>query len=276
MRRPMLHYLRDVMLASIVLAAAVTLFPRHALGTEQPEWRALERGMEHALIGGDFRLELLRFDLGRFRVHVAVAEAGRGKRRTASEVLAEGNGAVAVVNGGFFDGKGRPLGLRIDGGKILVPFRRKVDWGVFFVSDRRAHVVHSREFSPSRGIEAAIQVGPRILIDGNVPRLKPQIARRTAVALDKDNRRLTLVIAPDPVAADALGARLAELGYVAALMLDGGPSTQLAARIEIAGRRSKHPSAEVMEIPGAYGVPDLLVVAHRKQTSAAHARGARQ
>jgi len=275
MRRSILRHSRNAVLATFVLAVALTLLSSRAQGAEQPEWRALERGMEHALVGGDFRLELLRFDLARFRVQVTVTDAGRGRRRTAGEVLADGNGAVAVVNGGFFDHKGRPLGLRIDGGKTLVPFRRKVDWGVFFVMDHRAHIVHSRDFSPSRGIEAAIQVGPRILIDGTVPRLKPQTARRTAVALDKDNRRLTLVIAPDPVAADALGARLAELGYHTALMLDGGPSTQLAANIEFAGKRSKHPSAEALEIPGGYGVPDLLVVTRRREGFANPARRAR-
>ena len=72
-----------------------------------------------------------------------------------------------------------------------------------------------------------------------------------------------------------VGARLAELGYHTALMLDGGPSTQLAANIEFAGKRSKHPSAEALEIPGGYGVPDLLVVTRRREGFANPARRAR-
>jgi uncharacterized protein YigE (DUF2233 family) len=168
-------------------------------------------------------------------------------------VLRDTPDAVAVVNGGFFDDKGAPLGLRIARGKTIVPLRPHVDWGVLLVTRDRARIVHSSELVATAGVEAAIQVGPRILIDGAVPPLKPQLARRTAVALTKDGASLTLVVAPESIDAASLGARLAKLGFSSALLLDGGPSTQLA--LGVGGQGG---------VAGAYGVPDLLALIRRR------------
>ena len=60
--------------------------------------------------------------------------------------------------------------------------------------------------------------------------------------------------APEPVEAAALGARLAALGFHSAVMLDGGPSTQLSLRAA---------SSPAREIPGGYPVPDLLALVRR-------------
>jgi uncharacterized protein YigE (DUF2233 family) len=225
-------------------------------------WERLEPGLEHArsrtheesaLATAGAPFELYRFDLARFRPEVIISAGRPFARRSAGEVLRDTPDAVAVVNGGFFDDKGAPLGLRIARGKTIVPLRPHVDWGVLCVSAGRARIVHSSELAATAGVEAAIQVGPRILIDGVVPGLKPQVARRTAVALTKDGTSLTLVVAPQAVDAAALGVRLAQLGFTSALLLDGGPSTQLA--VKAGGDRS---------IPGAYGVPDLLALIRRR------------
>jgi len=248
-------------------------------------WTELAPGAERATSDeGGVRLELLRFDLERFDAEVVVAARARpahariwlpGSGHTAAEILqgARASGVVAVVNGGFFDEKGRSLGLRLTHGDVAVPLRAKVDWGVLYLAAHRAHIVHSRDFVVSPGIDAAIQVGPRILIDGAVPRLKPQFARRTAVALDRDGRTLTLVVADEPVEAAMLGARLAALGFHAALLFDGGPSTQIAAAV--AAARPRKPAskagpasqaadtAAALDLPGGYPVPDLLAIVRR-------------
>jgi uncharacterized protein YigE (DUF2233 family) len=257
--------------ASWLAAATVVLaIPAHArdggmvASARQQEiaWEQLAPGVEHArarthdessLVKAGALFELYRFDLALFRPEVIVSKERPFARRRASDVLREVPGAVAVVNGGFFDEKGAPLGLRIAGGKTIVPFRRNVDWGVLTIGGGRARIVHSKEFVAAPGIEAAIQVGPRIVIDGTVPLLKPQTARRTAVALDESGKSLTLIVAPEAVDAGHLGVRLAGLGFHSALMLDGGPSTQLAVKL-----------GEEHNIPGAYGVPDLLALVRRQ------------
>ncbi len=88
-----------------------------------------------------------------------------------------------------------------------------------------------------------------------VPGLKPQIARRTAVALDEAGTTLTLAVADDPVDAAVLGRRLAAMGFRSALLLDGGPSTQLAVKL---------PGPSARQISGAYGVPDLVALFRRR------------
>jgi uncharacterized protein YigE (DUF2233 family) len=242
-------------------AIAIVMIGAAARADEAPiAWEKVEPGLEHArastheaseLVAAGAPLELYRFDLARFRPQVIVSPSRPFARRRAADVLREVPDAVAAVNGGFFDDKGAPLGLRIAHGKTVVPLRPHVDWGVLLVTNDRARIVHSTELVAAPGIDAAIQVGPRILIDGVVPRLKPQVARRTAVALTKDGASLTLVVAPSAVDAAALGARLAKLGFQSALLLDGGPSTQLAVR-------------GALDIAGAYGVPDLLALIRRR------------
>jgi uncharacterized protein YigE (DUF2233 family) len=214
-------------------------------------WQTIAPGAERLRLEEDgLRVDLFRFDLARYRPEVVVM--GPERPRAASALRAE-TGAVAVVNGGFFDEQWRSLGLRIAAGKTVIGLRPRVDWGVLLVRAGRAHIVHSKEFHADPAIEQAIQVGPRLLAGGQPLKLKPQAARRTAVALDREGRTLTLVIADAPADAQRLAEALARLGFDAALMFDGGPSTQLA--LELGDVR--------LSWPGGYAVPDAFVVRRR-------------
>jgi hypothetical protein len=196
----------------------------------------------------DTTVELIRFDLERFRADVIMPPAPQ----TAAQAGEQAKAAIAV-NGGFFDKDQRPLGLRIASGRERVPLRPRVDWGVLAVRDQRANIVHSVDYKRDPAITAAVQVGPRLIAGGVALKLKPQRARRTVVALDKEGRFLTVVVASGAVTAGALAGALAALSFDTALMLDGGPSTQLRARV----------GGLVLDVPGGYGVPDLLVVRPR-------------
>jgi hypothetical protein len=214
-------------------------------------WQAIAPGAERLRFSeNNLRLELFRFDLDRYRVDVIVP--GPERPRSAAALRAE-TGAVAAVNGGFFDENWKSLGLRIAASKTVIGLRPRVDWGVLMVRGRRASIVHSREYRADPTTETAIQVGPRLLVDGQPLKLKPQSSRRTAVAIDKDGRFLTLVIADAPASAQRLAEALSGLGFDAALMLDGGPSTQLS--LELGEVR--------LSLPGGYAVPDGLLVHKR-------------
>jgi hypothetical protein len=113
-----------------------------------------------------------------------------------------------------------------------------------------ARIVHSRDLPATPAARGAIQVGPRLLVGGAPLKLKPQRARRTAVALDRAGRTLTLVVVDAPIDANELASALAASGFDAALMLDGGPSTQLSLEV----------GAVKEDLPGGYPVPDLLVI----------------
>src|SRR6185312_9320856 len=117
-------------------------------------------------------------DLRRFRADVVVGAGWPPHAQTAAEARLAARGAagdrsgkqtaavVAAVNGGFFDQRRAPLGLRISRGDTRVPLRPRVDWGVLVLADRQARVVHSREFHAAPEIAGAIQVGPRLLVGG--------------------------------------------------------------------------------------------------------------
>ena len=171
---------------------------------------------------------LLRVDLKRARLRVLDAQDYGQKSLTAAEFQRR-SGAVAVWNGPFFDENGKPLGLLIEDGRKRNPLRN-VDWGVFYEDSTGAHIVHTKEWKEPQGVLQAIQVGPRLVVDRVPVSLKPQSARRTAMCLQDAEHLLVLVTDAELQASD-----LASL-FVAhrcqdALNLDGGPSTQLVARL---------------------------------------------
>ena len=248
--------------------------PAAAPSTPQPPgpsdvWQSVAPGAErmNLMLDGDAVL-LVRFDLDRFRAEVVVGKGSPPQRRTAADVR-QGRGALAAVNGGFFDEHVVPLGLRIATGDQRYPLRPKADWGVLVLAGHRAHIVHTHDYGAAvtaaapAPVDGAIQVGPRLIVEGQALKLRPQLARRTAVALDRDGQFLTLVVSPEPVEAGALAARLATLGFDSAVFLDGGPSTQLS--LAVGDARA--------EVAGGYPVPDLLAIfgrpAARRSTSAA-------
>ena len=213
-------------------------------------WQPVAEGLQmgHLPLG---RTELFRVDLERYPTAVVVP--GKAAPKTAAEMRAE-RGALLAVNGGFFDENGKPLGLRIENGETRIKLRPRVDWGVLLLHKRRAAIVHSREYEDDPGITGAIQVGPRLLVEGHPTRLKPQSARRTVVAVDRSGQFLIVGTSRDRVSAQDLAQALAELDVFAAMMLDGGPSAQLSAVV----------ADTAVEIAGGYPVPDGLLVLPRR------------
>jgi uncharacterized protein YigE (DUF2233 family) len=80
-------------------------------------------------------------------------------------LLAKKSQALAAINGGFFTPEYRPLGLLIVDGKEVNPLRR-ADWGVFLIQENRPRIIHTNEFQNDRGISQAMQVGPRLVVNG--------------------------------------------------------------------------------------------------------------
>lgn len=215
-------------------------------------WQELAPGAVRAtLVGaaGTERILLFRFDLDRYRAEVVVGPGWPPQPRRAADLVDERHG-VAAVNGGFFDQRGAPLGLRVSKGHRRSPLRRNVDWGVLLLDAGHARIVHSRDLDPHDPAVAAIQVGPRLVVHGQPLTLKPQRARRTAVALEPGGDALTLVVVDGAIDANELAQRLAASGFDSAILLDGGPSTQIALELG-----SVH-----LDLPGGYGVPDLLLI----------------
>jgi uncharacterized protein YigE (DUF2233 family) len=241
-------------LRPVVVALAIATGAR-VQAAAPVDWKAMAAGAARAAVlaaDGKTRIDLYRFELVRFEARVEVG-AGWPPRLETAVAARQRLVAVAAVNGGFFDERRAPLGLRIAHGERRVPLRPKVDWGVLLLYRAGARIVHSRDVAASVAADGAIQVGPRLVVGGQPLHLKPQRARRTAVALDREGRTLTLVVVDDAIDANDLAQVLAAAGFDSALMLDGGPSTQLA--LELGETR--------VNVSGGYPVPDLLVIVSR-------------
>jgi hypothetical protein len=136
------------------------------------------------------------------------------------------------VNGGYFDAKFEPIGLRIANAQTIAPLRRaRLITGVLLASSHGVQIVRAREFSRPQKIAAAIQCGP-FLVDAS-QRVRglneSQHARRTFAATATNERALlgvcsevsladlATVLATTPIAAD--------LRIERAMNLDGGSSS---------------------------------------------------
>lgn len=159
--------------------------------------------------------------------------------------------ARVVINGGYFDGDGKPMGLRVRGGKRLTPLR-KANWGVFWIKNGRAQIHHTRAYPSMARPDEAVQCGPRLVVGGKITDLKPQWDRRTGLGIDRSGR-VVLAIAEGQLSlkdfAEAFAANNG-LGCRDALNLDGGGSTQLA--------YTRNGKREVVN--GAWPVPDAIVI----------------
>ncbi len=166
--------------------------------------------------------------------------------------MAKRNQGVFFINGTFFDPDKKPLGLLLDDDQVLNPLR-KADWGVFRVTDAGVEIVHTNEYQELPKTEFAIQCGPRVVIDGQVPRLKPQGARRRS-GLCVRSPKVALVFASEGLlTTKAMGDFLASkqgLGCKDAMLLDGGPSTQAFLRTK----------SDPINVVGLYPVPNGVAV----------------
>ena len=137
------------------------------------------------------------------------------------------------INGGFFDNTFHPLGLRIQKHKLENPIKAISWWGIFYIRDHKAHISSPKQFSRSDSVEFAIQSGPRLIIDGHIPSLKPGEAERSALGITADGKIIILVSAGSPMSTQKLAHFMQQppLSCLNAINLDGGSSSQLYARI---------------------------------------------
>ena len=161
-------------------------------------------------------------------------------------------GAVAAINGGYFDNNSHAIGLRIAQGKRTNPFYARANWGVFAIRDDKAFIAHTRDYKGSPRTREALQCGPRLVVDGRVTDLKQQWARRSGVGVDV-NGKVIIAVSDGALSFDDWAAMWADknaLGCRDALNLDGGPSTQMSVI------SAKHP----VEVRGGWPVPDAILV----------------
>jgi uncharacterized protein YigE (DUF2233 family) len=181
--------------------------------------------------GETFRVRTWSFDLAT----TAVTLADLGMRAPLTDAL--GATTRLVVNAGFFDPEGHPIGLAISGGQQLSPFSPTLSGGVLSIDGSTARLEATESFVPAPAT-FAIQCRPRLVVDSrpNVRKDDGHHTDRTALCITNEGHTLDVIVAtPGP---STPGPSLYALAHylttqhpcTAALNLDGGPSTAAAYR----------------------------------------------
>jgi len=235
----------------LVLASIGTWVYFNYFKPKPATWQSLSPGIEWrkiqikaaGFLNSDVEVFVVRFDPGHLHVET-------GKPQTAEEWRSSTH-SIAAINGGFFDENNHSLGLRQSNGKEISGLRH-ANWGVFFVQDGKAHIVHTRDFQNKKSITEAIQCGPRLVVDGSPTDLKDQWGRRTGIGITTTGKVLVAVCDSELslrqwakfwAAKDGLHCKQA-------LNLDGGGSSQLSIRSKSIN----------IQIDGGWPVPDAVVI----------------
>jgi exopolysaccharide biosynthesis protein len=210
--------------------------------TAQADWTILSSASEpgrggvvhkHVILENGARNERITVDLAIFSTESCGLRVlqNEGGAESLADVMKHEK-CLAGVNGGYFDEKFAPIGLRIANGQMIAPLQRaRLISGVLVASSRGVQIVRSREFSRRPTVTAAIQCGP-FLVDRGQPiggLNDSHLARRTFAATTTGDRALVGICS---------GVSLAEFSKVLAttsfaedlrieraLNLDGGSST---------------------------------------------------
>lgn len=210
--------------------------------TAQADWTILSSASEpgrggvvhkHVTLENGARNERITIDLAIFStkscgLRILQNEGGAG---SLADVMKHEK-CLAGVNGGYFDEKFAPIGLRIANGQTIAPLQRaRLITGVLVASSRGVQIVRSREFSRRPTVTTAIQCGP-FLVDRGQPiggLNDSHLARRTFAATTTGDRALVGVCSGVSLAefskVIATTSFAEDLRIERALNLDGGSST---------------------------------------------------
>jgi hypothetical protein len=231
------------------------------LRADSPRFSTVAPGIAHTIV--EVRpTDSEPFSGHAFKIDLAIAELrlvpakDPSSRLTVQQIVAPYPSVVAV-NASFFDREGRAMGLAVDEGRALAVTNRRT-WGALVVDGTRAQIVLGADIQDHRAHRLIVQGVPRLVVGGQVPSLKPQIAERTAVCAAGS---VVVLVVSTKAESTAFARFLAEpgdkggLGCVDALNLDGGSSTQLVVKLPTL----------TLSLAGGWGVPNALVVAPGKE-----------
>lgn len=205
------------------------------------EWRQLSPGIDYTDIPikqalGDGKLHAFRIDVTQHEPELILAST-LNEQALYVKQYAQLTQSVFAINGGFFDTNKKPLGLRINGAEMQNPLRDISWWGVFYIANHIPYIVSRHQFHPHPSIKMALQAGPRLIINRDIPKLKAGFDNRSALCINSKRELIFFITEHAPMQTTVLAERLlapeAKGGFecVNALNLDGGTSSQLFAKI---------------------------------------------
>ncbi len=199
-------------------------------------WQSLAPGVEvryehwKGAGGNTDTVNIARFDL--HKVHIRVGyqpDQPLYLNNWASKI-----GALALINGGYFDQQNRPTALLISDGQAYGTTYS--GFGGMLAVDAQGNVtlrsLRDQPYDPTtEQFQQMTQSSPMLIIDGQRTQFTANAAsqRRSVVALDKQGRLLLIVSPSNSFTLDETADLLAasDLSIQTALNLDGGASTGL-------------------------------------------------
>lgn len=226
-------------------------------------WQALRPGLSYTTVyqtpAFPFgAIHAFKINLKKFKLKLALTHNDKNSF-TSVRNLVEINQAILGINGGFFSPNLKPLGLRIFNGKKVSPLKHTSWWGVFYLKNNTPRIVSERQFKNSYNITFAIQSGPRLIINGRIPSLKPGWSFRSALGITRSGDLIIAITDQLPITTKKLAKILLApekrggLNCYNALNLDGGSSSQLYADI----------SGFNLNIPSLAPVSDAILLLER-------------
>lgn len=181
-------------------------------------------------------LHAFRIDPAHYRLDVVVAKDEK-VGSTAAE-MARSAKAMIVINGGFFTPEHASIGLLVQNGWELKPIHRTSWWSVFAMAGDQAAIFAPKAIGDPRRYRVAIQAGPRLVVNGQVPKLKESVAARSTIGIADDGKVVIAITQGPGIQMAELARRMSApqlaggLGCPNAMALDGGSSSQLYAKIK--------------------------------------------
>src|ERR1043166_2995073 len=219
--------------ACAACAVVVTMTTCKAVPAGKPlAFQTVASGIDHATfdVAGEFSGHAFDVDLVKADVHVVSA----GDARHTVDLIASAFPIHVATNASFFDDKNVAMGRVVDGSKVLSADKRS-PWGALVIEGTSAKIVLGDALpSDKPGGDVVVQGIPRLVVAGEVTKLKQASAERTAVRAA--GSKITIVVSTAAESSAfahflALPRAKGGLGCVDALNLDGGPSTQLDASL---------------------------------------------
>ncbi len=236
--KKILHYLeKRKIIIFCLLSIACCNFAFAAVTTWQSLLPGLAYTQLYAIPGFPLgAIHAFKIDLKYFHLQMAFTE-NTVRPLLIVKDLVMSNNAVLGINGGFFSPGLEPIGLRIKDGQQVSPIKHISWWGVFYIKNDKPFIVSQKNFKTYNNISFAVESGPRLVINGRIPSLKPGLSFRSALGITANNNLIIAVTDRLPISTKTFAHILQTpeadggLGCINALNLDGGSSSQIYAQI---------------------------------------------